>query len=50
MAIHIRAGDILIGEAIVYETSKVTVLSLIKKSEKHRGLKKKLFSTFFIPI
>ncbi|KPV62064.1 MAG: hypothetical protein AOA65_2102 [Candidatus Bathyarchaeota archaeon BA1] len=44
MTIHIKAGDTLIGEVVVYEASKVTGPSLIAKSGKHRGLRGKLYN------
>ncbi len=44
MAIHVRAGDTLIGEIVVYEASKVTGPSLITKSGRHRGLRGKLYN------
>jgi hypothetical protein len=43
MAVHVKAGDCIVGKRLVYEARKAPSPSFIRKSGKHRGLRGKLY-------
>jgi hypothetical protein len=45
MAVHIKAGNCILGKRLVYEARKVTPSSLIRKGGRHQGLRGKLYGT-----
>ena len=44
MSVHTRAGDMIIGEIVGYEASKISKPFLITRSGRHRGLRGKLYN------
>lgn len=43
MAVHIKAGDCVVGKRLVYEARKAPPPSLVRKGGRHRGLRGKLY-------